>query len=337
MASANRKSNLAVVLISDIPGEPTPDDQGTLEQAGQVADALHKNGFETETFSFMRDIGALRERLTKLQPAVVFNLVETIFDRAGMVHLAPALLEEMNLPFTGSGSSGMYMSMNKIVSKRVMRGDGISTPDWCEAPDWHGLDENRRYIVKCATEHASIGLTADSIVTGRDAVIARVREVCREWPADWYAESFVEGREFNIAMLDGNEGGKIMPLAEMTFDGYPDDKAKIVDYHAKWTSNSFEYQNTARRFLEDQTEPKLAEAVRQAVENCWRTFGLRGWARVDMRIDANGQPQVIDVNANPDLSDDAGMAAAAAQAGLSYHQMIGRIVEAAFRHHEARQ
>jgi D-alanine-D-alanine ligase len=337
MAGVKRKSNLAVVLISDVAATAGPDDAGTLEQGEQVAQALGNLGYTTETITFSSDLGALRKRIASLRPAFVFNLVETVLDRGGLVHLAPGLLEEMNVPFTGAGSVGMYTSMNKLVAKRILRAEGISTPDWSEPPDWRGLDESRRYIVKCATEHASIGLRADSVVQGRDAVAARARQAYRSWPTDWFAESFVDGREFNIGILDGKDGPQVMPLAEMSFIDFPKDRPKIVDYAAKWNTNTVAYQKTKRVFLDENAEAQLTNTLRQTVDKCWRIFALRGWARIDLRVDQAGNPLVIDVNANPDLTQDAGMAAAAAKAGLSYDDLIGRIVDAAFRHDEARR
>jgi D-alanine-D-alanine ligase len=337
MAGVKRKSNLAVVLISDIAATAGPDDAGTLEQGEQVARALGNLGYTTETVTFSADLAALRARIASLRPAFVFNLVETVLDRGGLVHLAPGLLEEMNLPFTGAGSVGMYISMNKLVAKRLLCAEGIPTPDWAEPPDWKGLDEGRRYIVKCATEHASIGLRADSVVQGREAVAARARQAYRSWPTDWFAESFVDGREFNIAILDSKDGPQVMPLAEMTFIDFPKDRPKIIDYAAKWNTTTVAYKKTKRMFLDESAEPELSTTLRQTVDKCWRLFGLRGWARVDLRVDQTGNPLVIDVNANPDVTQDAGMAAAAAKAGLTYDDLIGRIVDSAFLHYEAKR
>jgi D-alanine-D-alanine ligase len=121
----------------------------------------------------------------------------------------------------------------------------------------------------------------------------------------------------------------VLPIPEMVFVDYPPDKPRIVDYSAKWSNGSFESAHTERRFGLESTDPRLAERTEQLVSSCWTLFGLRGYARIDLRVDAAGAPWIIDVNANPSLEADAGFAAATAEIGLSYDATIEHIVAAA--------
>jgi len=116
------------------------------------------------------------------------------------------------------------------------------------------------------------------------------------------------------------------PPAEMTFVGFPEGKARIVDYAAKWHEDSFEYNNTVRRFEFGPEDAALIGSLREIALACWRLFGLTGYARVDFRVDAAGVPYVLEINVNPCLSPDAGFAAAAARAGLDREQVVARIV-----------
>ena len=118
----------------------------------------------------------------------------------------------------------------------------------------------------------------------------------------------------------------MLPPAEIVFDGYPPGKPRIVGYRAKWDAESFEYRHTVRSFEFERRDAPLVDSLRSLALRCWELFGLRGYARVDFRVDAAGRPWILEVNANPCLSPDAGFAAAAARAGLSFERVVERIV-----------
>lgn len=319
---------LCAILVSDLPPDAPLDDLATLDMARDVANALARLGYETKTLPFAADLRATRTKLDDLKPAFAFNLVEAIFGQGALAFIAPALLEDMKIPFAGSGSSAIFATTDKLLAKQILRSHGIATPGWAHAPDFAGADEEKRYIVKNAREDASIGIHADSVVQSRAAIIARAAKANEERQGEWFAEEFVDGREFNIAVLEGGNGPEVMPLAEMTFHDYPEGKPKIVDYEAKWDENTFEYENSRRNFIDERKESTLAAKLRDTALKSWNAFALRGWGRVDMRVDGSGTPLVIDINANSDLSEGMGMADAAEAAGLSYDALIARIVKA---------
>ncbi len=138
--------------------------------------------------------------------------------------------------------------------------------------------------------------------------------------------SFIDGREFNLAVIGGREGLEILPPSEILFVDYPDGKPKIVDYRAKWLEESFEYQHTPRTFDFRPEDGPAVERMRELAAECWRTFGLRGYARVDFRLDGAGQPWIMEVNANPCINPDSGFVATADRAGLDYTSLVRRII-----------
>lgn len=177
------------------------------------------------------------------------------------------------------------------------------------------------WIVKSVWEHASVGLGDDSVLRGVTAA-----EVAARLPEGFFAERYVEGREFNVALLTGAQGPETLPPAEIVFEAYPEGKPRIVGYPAKWDAASFEYAHTVRRFADPAADgPLLAEMTRLA-RRCWEVFGLGGYARVDFRVDADGRPWILEVNANPCLAPDSGFAAMLAQAGIDYGAAMERIV-----------
>jgi D-alanine-D-alanine ligase len=121
----------------------------------------------------------------------------------------------------------------------------------------------------------------------------------------------------------------VLPAAEIDFSAFPAGKPHLVGYRAKWEEDSFEYQNTPRTFDFPPQDGPLLARIGQLARACWRLFGMRGYTRVDFRVDQAGQPWILEVNANPCLSPDAGFAAALQRAGIAYHTAIARILDAA--------
>jgi D-alanine-D-alanine ligase len=146
-----------------------------------------------------------------------------------------------------------------------------------------------------------------------------------------FAEQFIEGREFNLSVVDIGDRVVVLPPAEIRFENFPEGKPRIVGSAAKWDEKSFEYAATPRSFEFPESDLPLLRDLRELAERCWISLGLAGYARVDFRIDEAGQPWILEVNANPCLSPDAGLAAAAARADLPYDDLILGILKTAIR------
>ena len=142
-----------------------------------------------------------------------------------------------------------------------------------------------------------------------------------------FAEAYIEGREFHVALLQQISGVPVLPIAEILLGSVKAHSPKIFGYDAKWTPDSPAYVGTLRRFGLEQDEPELAKTLKQFALACWNLFRFSGYARVD----SNGAPFIIDVNPNPYLTLDTEDAAAAAEAGLPYQELIGNIVESSLR------
>ncbi len=312
------------ILHGAVASDAAPDEQDVLIEVETTRRALAALGYAPVTLPVTLDLEAARRRLLHLRPAFVFNLVESIEGQGRLIHLAPALLESLGLPFTGSGGDAAYVTSNKPLAKQLMKAAGIATPVWAEP----GLEPafTGPYIVKSVWEHASIGIDDGSVVAERRKLGSLIRRRRRRHGGEWFVERYIEGREFNLSLLACDGGVELLPAAEMCFVGYPPGKPRIVNYAAKWEEGSFEYHATQRRFDFPPADRDLLVRLEQTAKACWRLFGLRGYARVDCRVDAHGMVQVLEANINPCLSPDAGFAAAAARAGLDLPEIVARIV-----------
>lgn len=310
----------AVILHGAVAAEAPPDEQDVLVQVEVVAAALERLGYPTEAMSLTLDLESARQRLERRRPLLVFNLVESLAGSGRLSHLGATLLEALGLPYTGAPLRGLFLSSDKLAAKRLLALDRIATP---AGPDEAHIGP---WIVKSVWEHGSIGLDDDSLVSETSRLAEAMTRRRRRFGGEWYAERYVEGREFNLSLLGGGDATVVLPPAEIRFADFPPDKPRIVGYPAKWAPDSFEYRHTVRTFPgpEDQS---LLDELETLARRCWRLFGLRGYARVDFRVDDRGEPWVLEVNSNPCLAPDAGFMAAAGQAGLSYDDVIGRIVE----------
>lgn len=314
------------VLFNQVPPDASKDDLDVLDQVRLVAAGLTELGYAPVELPFTLGLDRAARRLKRLRPWLVFNLAESVGGDGKLVHLAPALLDHLRLPYTGCPTDAMFLSCHKVWAKRVLDAGGVPTPEWLFAggrapaalPAGH-------YIFKSVWEHASAWFDAQAIRPMENAgqIAEALRQKVAQSGQEFYAERYIDGREFNVALL----AGTVLPIPEMRFLDFPPDRFKVVDYRAKWDEESFEYTHTVAGFDFPAADAPLLESLGAMARRCWDLFGLRGYARVDFRVDADGRPWVMEVNANPCISPDAGFIRAARRAGLTDARAIGRIVD----------
>jgi D-alanine-D-alanine ligase len=253
----------------------------------------------------------------------VFNLVDAISGDDRWAHLVPARLDDLGIDYTGCRASAFLQTLSKAGTKQKLAYAGLPTPQWFM--DSTGLSGDALVIVKALWGHGSIGLDQTSVVHGTDASRI-VAERTLRLNTEHFAEAFIEGREFNLPLLQLPSGVDVLPIGEYLFgDAHV---SKIVDYDAKWTPDSAVYLGIDKcHFGLEKNEPELATTLKKLALASWTLFGFTGYASVDFRVDLTGAPFIIDVNPNPFLRPDSEFATAVAEAGLFFHDLIGRIIE----------
>jgi len=321
-----------------------PDEQDVVVQAEAVSSALCRLGHQAALEFCSLDLERIRRKLVESGVDLVFNLVETLNGSGKLIHLFPALLDAMGLHYTGSTSLAILATSNKAVGKRILSAAGMNTPEWIgpfpeDAPWILGhppqLDETLEaeglWIIKSLWEHASVGLDEHSVVKASSSEVPwMLRERAGRLGGACFAERYIDGREFNLSLLSGKGGPEVLPAAEIAFTDFQDGMPKIVDYRAKWDEPSSAWRNTPRNFDIADADRELVGRLEPAALRCWELFNLRGYARVDFRVDGAGIPWILEVNTNPCLSPDGGFAAALERAGIPFDEAVRRILEDAF-------
>ncbi len=259
--------------------------------------------------------------LAAVAPDVVFNLMEEVPEGPDQLHLVTDLLEHLGYAFTGARSAALRDTGDKLAMKRRLAAAGLPTPPLLgEAPP------DARFIVKSVIEHGSLGLDDASVVTGEAAARALIAAKERQFGGGWFAEAYVEGREIDITLLETSSGLRTLPTAEILFTGHADGRPRIFHYVCKWDEGGPAYLATPRIF--PPPEP-LFDHVEALARAAWALFDIAGCAHVDFRVDADGKPYILEVNANPGLTDEAGLMRAVRAAGLTQTDVVAALVEMA--------
>lgn len=259
---------------------------------------------------------------------LVFNLFEGIDGFTGEEARAAFALNALGYRFTGARGHTLALAVNKAQTKALLAKSRILTPPWRvfshrdEVSSSALGDMGFPLIVKPVAEDSSLAIDAGAVVTDLDALRTRVAYVVEQYHQEALVESFIDGREFNIAIW-GNPP-QVLPLAEVDLSAFSDPKERIVSFAAKWQEASFEYCHTPV-ICPAVTSDDLAARIRTTALRVWEITGCSGYARVDMRVQ-NGNVYVLEVNPNPSLAPDAGFARAARAAGFDYPRMILNIL-----------
>jgi D-alanine-D-alanine ligase len=295
-----------------------------------VVEALAGAGHDALLVPVDGDLVGLRATLADLEPDCVFNLCESLAGDARLESAIPMMLELLGYCFTGSPAEVLGLALRKDRVKSCLQAAGIPTP---AGRVLHAADEacdlQFPLIVKPVREDGSVGITWSSVVTDRGALERAVAGVLASFRQPCLVEEFIDGREFNVALL-GDPTPRVLPLSEIDFAGLPGGAPRIVSYDAKWKTGSVDDVGTVAVMHPPIPSP-VAARIRRAASDAFRAVGVRDYGRVDVRLSNTGVPYVLDVNPNCDLSATAGMARSAAAFGIDYGSLIKLLVRYALR------
>ncbi len=311
------------ILFNQPHANALADELDVLDQVEFVETNLHKIGVETYrkgiTADFMNEVAELAAD----RPDFVFNLVESINNKGELCYFIPALLNVHSIPYSGNPVEAMFVTTSKAFTVKILKQAGVNNPGAFPPSQSKQLITGNMYIIKPVWEDGSMGITGESVFTYSPEMTDKLKKFD---DTHWLIQDYIDGREFNISILAGENGPEVMPPAEMVFHNSWDDKPRIVDFRAKWEEGTFEYENTRRDFPGDELNRELKKKIDEIALKCWKLFDLKGYARVDLRVDKNDIPYVIEVNSNPCISPDSGLVAATRAAGLAFTDVLQRII-----------
>lgn len=280
------------------------------------------------------DAPALLRMLADTDCDVIFNFVESLRGVADLESAVRGAMSVRGIPVTGAGPEGLANCLSKPRTRALLRAAGVPIAAGCviAGPEGDASAVPHPCIVKPAAQDASHGIDAASVCATPAETKARALKLIERGLGPALVEQYVDGREYNVSMVELVENGqrtlKTLPIAEITFDGYPAGVPKILTYAAKWDHDTAEYKGSVSVEAKDLPDALRADLARHA-NAAFRALGLSGYGRVDFRVDRDGSPFAVDVNPNPDFSRGAGFHLAGERAGYTYEDLVELVVRAA--------
>jgi D-alanine-D-alanine ligase len=296
-----------------------------LKELSIVQKSLSKYFTEVEVLAIDRNVRTSINKLQAINPDLIFNFVESVEGIASFEWCIAAMFGLLGFEYTGCVPSTLGNCLNKARTKSILIAREINTPAYIILKPKERFTEKRialnyPLILKPLQEDASIGISEFSVVRNYRQLRKQFKFLTETYKQEVIVEEFVDGRELNVAIL----GEKVLPISEINFSGLPDDLPKIVTYDGKWIEDTTYYNHT-----KPSCPAKLSKRIKKKVEDvalsAFQALNCRDYARIDIRLDKNNHPWVIEVNPNPDISTDSGFARAATAGGISHSELLHTI------------
>jgi D-alanine-D-alanine ligase len=305
--------------------------------ARSIAQTLEQRGYRTTFLDFNQPFEAVQQ-IQRDKIAIVFNMCERINHTGLLEPHAAALLDILQVPYTGSNPFTLGLCLDKIRVKKLLTYHHIPTPRWdylYEASEQFDDDFPLPAIVKPANSDSSIGITNDSVVTTRKALLERIDYVLHELKRPALIEEFIGGDEYDVSILGNWEDEqRVLPLSRSVFDALPEGYWHMYPYEAKFLGSAVHKKN-----IEVQRPPrgvpgKLTALISEIALDAFNVVGCSDYGRAEVRIDAKGNPYVLEVNPNPSIGPTDCVPSVAALAGMEYGDFLEEILRLAIRRYK---
>jgi D-alanine-D-alanine ligase len=333
-SSGTRHDRATATLLAPA---PAPDDEyaewDSVETIDAVARALARYG-EVIRLEARDDFP---ERLRAERPDIVFNIAEGLRGPNREAHV-PAICEFYGIPYSGSDPFTLALCLDKSRTKEILRANDVPTADWSLARDAADVDRivargaSYPMFAKPVHEGSSKGITERNVAPDAVALRAIVLELLERYDQPVLVERFLPGAEFTCGVLGNGSSARVLPIVGMNFDSLPEGALPIYGFEAKWLwdrpENPLDIFSCPAR-IPDELRAEIEDVVLRA----YAVLGCRDWSRIDVRLDAAGRANVVEVNPLPgilpDPADNSCLPKAARAAGLDYDALIGAALEAA--------
>jgi len=307
------------------------------EEYVAVVKALRKEGFRARLVNLEENLRKLQTLLSRNPPNVIFNLVEHFRDSSVLESAVAGLFELHGIAYTGGGPFSLALCQRKGLIKQVLFANGVPTPRFRihatpEIPRRHGL--HYPLIVKPAREDASSGVDRNSVVHDYEQLKTKLEHVFTEYSPPILVEEFIEGTELHVSIL-GNNPPIVLPMIEFDFSELPEGHPRLISYDAKWNPLD-EIYHRVHSVCPARIPKRAHKKVSEVAIKAYQIAGCRDYARLDIRLDKNNHPFVLEVNQNPDLTEGVSLMESAEQGGYSFSTTLKMIVEFALARKQRR-
>lgn len=295
-----------------------------------VVQGLRELGHTVSIQGVGADLPEIIEGLTEKQPDLVFNLTEQFGGDRSYDKNITAVLELLDIPFTGTGTMGMIFCRDKRLCKEMLRPHKIRVPSFISFPlnKRIHVPKNLHYpfIIKPALQDGSEGIANSSIVSTPQAMEERVTFVHERFDQPAVAEEYIEGRELYVSVL-GNKRLSVLPIRECFFPSEEEEGPSLLTYKVKWDDDYREKWNITFGYAELNSE--ILKKIQRTCKRACKILHLQDFARVDLRLTPDNRIVILEANPNPDIAYGEEVAEAAEKAGISYEQLLDRIIRSA--------
>jgi D-alanine-D-alanine ligase len=298
-----------------------------------VLSALKKLGHEAKILGVRYDLGVIRSGVEEFQPDIIFNLLEEFHDQPLYDQNVVSYLELIPVPYTGCNPRGMVLARDKALTRKVLSYHRIPGPDFAVFTRGRKVQRPKKLglplFVKSQIEEASLGISQASVVYTDAELQERVRVMHERYRTDVIVEEYIEGRELYVGII-GDERLTVLPIWELVFERMPDDTPHIATRKVKWDPEYQKRHGIISREAQG-LSPELQQRIQTVCKRTYRTLGLSGYARIDLRLKETDEVYVIEANPNPEIAFMEDFADSAIACGLTYEELIQRIVTLGLR------
>lgn len=334
------KKKLKVLALFDAREPVNPDRDLSVEMKSEdwkteanVMNALRILGYPADHLTLFDDLDLLRQKVASFRPDIIFNLADEFKKNPGFDQNIVSFLEMQGIPFTGCGATGLLLCKHKGISKKILSYHRIHCPDFVIIPKGKRSTRPKRVkfpiVVKPVKEEASVGISQASFVETDEQFRERVSFVHEKHDSDVIAEEYIDGRELYVSVM-GNLRLTVFPVRELVFREVPPDEPRLATYRAKWDEEYRKRWGLKNQFAKN-LDATLVAKLEETCKRIYRLLTIDGYGRIDLRLTADNKVYFIEANPNPILAEDEDFALSAAKAGLSYPQLIDRIIRQGLR------
>lgn len=301
-----------------------------------VYGALTSLGHDVTLLGIYNDISPLFEQIKENKPDVIFNMMEVFNNQSHLEKNMAAVLEVLDIPFTGASSGVLFMCNNKALCKKVFVFHKI------KVSRFHTYYKGKRAgvpakfklpaVVKPLCEEASRGISQASIVDNKESFLERIKFIHDNMQMDAIAEEYIEGREMYVSVM-GHKQITVLPPRELLFANMPEGEPRIATYKAKW-DDGYRKKWGIKSVSAANLAKDLLEKIEDVCKRAYRALDMDSYVRFDIRVDSQGEVYIIEPNANPCIAKIDELACSASKGGMSYEDLIQKVLDLALLRHE---